>query len=63
VPLPSLKGNPPQYIKGNPPSLLELATQCKFIERCPLAIDKCKMVPPKFKTETGYVRCWLYDDL
>jgi peptide/nickel transport system ATP-binding protein len=61
--IPTLKGNPPQYIKGNPPSLLELATQCKFIERCPLAIDKCKMVPPKFKTETGYVRCWLYDDL
>lgn len=60
--IPTLKGNIPKYIKGNPPSLLEPATQCRFIERCPLAIDKCKMVPPKFKTETGYVRCWLYDD-
>ncbi len=59
--IPTLKGNIPKYIKGNPPSLLEPATQCRFIERCPLAIDKCKMVPPKFKTDTGYVRCWLYD--
>ncbi|MBS3922603.1 MAG: ABC transporter ATP-binding protein [Nitrosarchaeum sp.] len=60
--IPTLKGDIPKYIRGNPPSLLEPATQCRFIERCPLAIDKCKMVPPKFKTETGYVRCWLYDD-
>ncbi|MFB5605355.1 MAG: ABC transporter ATP-binding protein, partial [Nitrosarchaeum sp.] len=44
-----------------PPSLLEPATQCRFIERCPLAVEKCKTIPPKFKTDTGYVRCWLYD--
>ena len=61
--IPTLKGHIPKYIKGNPPSLMEPATQCRFIERCPLAIDKCKMVPPKFKTDTGYVRCWLYDPL
>ncbi len=60
--IPTLKGTIPKYIKGNPPSLLEHATQCRFIERCPLAIDKCKTVPPKFKTDTGYVRCWLYDE-
>lgn len=60
--IPTLKGDAPKYIKGNPPSLLEPATQCRFIERCPLAIEKCKMVPPKFKTDTGYVRCWLYDE-
>ena len=59
--IPKLTGDVPKYIKGNPPSLLEPATQCRFIERCPLAIEKCKTVPPKFKTETGYVRCWLYD--
>lgn len=58
--IPTLKGNVPKYIKGNPPSLLEPATQCRFIERCPLAMDKCKMIPPEFKTDTGYVRCWLY---
>jgi peptide/nickel transport system ATP-binding protein len=60
---PTLKGSPPKSIKGIPPSLLDPATQCRFIERCPVAVDKCKTVPPKFKTETGYVRCWLYDDM
>ena len=59
---PKLKGHSPKYIKGIPPSLLEFPTRCRFIERCPLAIEKCKTVPPKFKTKTGYVRCWLYDD-
>jgi len=61
--IPTMKGDPPKSIRGIPPSLLESATQCRFIERCPVAIDKCKTVPPKFKTKTGYVRCWLYDDV
>jgi peptide/nickel transport system ATP-binding protein len=60
--IPTLKGNIPKYIKGIPPSLLDAPTQCRFIDRCPLVIDKCKQVPPKFKTKTGYVRCWLYED-
>ena len=60
--IPTLNGIAPKYIKGNPPSLLEPPTECRFIERCPLAIEKCKKLPPKFKTETGYVRCWLYED-
>jgi peptide/nickel transport system ATP-binding protein len=60
--IPTLKGNPPKYIKGIPPSLLDKPTQCRFLERCPLAIEKCKELPPKFKTKTGYVRCWLYED-
>ena len=60
--IPKLNGNTPKYIKGIPPSLLDAPTQCRFIERCPLAIEKCKELPPKFKTESGYVRCWLYED-
>ena len=60
--IPTLKGNHPKYIKGVPPSLLDAPTQCRFLERCPLAIEKCKELPPKFKTDTGYVRCWLYED-
>ncbi len=60
--IPTLKGNAPKYIKGVPPSLLDAPTQCRFIERCPLAIEKCKQLPPKFETDTGYVRCWLYED-
>ena len=60
--IPTLSGNTPKYIKGTPPSLLDIPTQCRFLERCPLAVEKCKELPPKFKTETGYVRCWLYED-
>ncbi|QMU55587.1 MAG: ATP-binding cassette domain-containing protein [Nitrosopumilus sp.] len=60
--IPTLNGGAPKYVQGVPPSLLDAPTQCRFIERCPLAIEKCKKLPPKFKTESGYVRCWLYDD-
>jgi len=60
--IPTLKGGPPKYIKGVPPSLLDTPTECRFLERCPLAFEKCKELPPKLKTKTGYVRCWLYED-
>jgi peptide/nickel transport system ATP-binding protein len=60
--IPTLKGEVPTYIKGIPPSLLEPPTECRFLERCPLAIEKCKQLPPKFKTKTGFVQCWLYED-
>ena len=60
--IPTLTGNVPKYIPGTPPSLLDAPTECRFIDRCPLAIEKCKKLPPKFKTDTGYVRCWLYED-
>ena len=60
--IPTLNGHNPKYIKGIPPSLLDEPTECRFIERCPLAIEKCKQLPPKLKTKTGYVRCWLYED-
>ena len=59
--IPRLYGDAPKYIKGNPPSLLEPPTQCRFIDRCTEAMEKCKQLPPKTKTETGYVRCWLYE--
>jgi peptide/nickel transport system ATP-binding protein len=60
--IPTLKGEVPTYIKGIPPSLLEPPTECRFLERCPLAIEKCKQLPPKIKTKTGFVQCWLYED-
>ena len=59
--IPKLSGGAPKYIKGIPPSLLDAPTECRFIDRCPQAIEKCKQLPPKFKTDTGYVRCWLYE--
>jgi len=60
--IPTLKGTTPSYIKGIPPSLLQPPTECRFIERCPLAMEKCKKLPPVFETNTGFVQCWLYED-
>ena len=60
--IPTLHGDKPSFIEGIPPSLLEPPTECRFIERCPLAIEKCKKLPPDFKTKTGFVKCWLYED-
>ena len=60
--IPQLRGTPPKYIKGTPPVLTEKPYECRFIERCPLAVEKCKQLPPMIKTKTGYVRCWLYED-
>ena len=59
--IPTLHGTKPKYIKGTPPSLISLGTQCRFINRCPHAMEKCKKDPPDFKTDSGYVKCWLYE--
>ena len=60
--IPTLYGNKPTYIKGIPPSLLDPKPECRFIARCPLAMEKCKKDPPNFKTDSGYVKCWLLED-
>lgn len=59
--IPALHGDRPSYIKGNPPSLLNPKNECRFIDRCPLAMEKCKSDPPSLKTDSGYVKCWLYE--
>ena len=60
--IPTLHGNKPKFIKGNPPDLVNPQQGCRFIDRCPEAMEKCKKDPPKFKTNSGYVMCWLYED-
>lgn len=59
--IPTLHGDRPSYIKGNPPSLVNPKNECRFIDRCPLAMEKCKKDPPSFKTDSGYVKCWIYE--
>jgi peptide/nickel transport system ATP-binding protein len=49
------------FIGGSPPSLLAPPAGCRFYARCPHAKDVCRKDPPEFKTESGYVRCWLYE--
>jgi len=60
--IPRLKGEKVvSYIKGAPPSLIQSPQGCRFYDRCPQAMEKCKKDPPKFKTDSGYVLCWLYE--
>ena len=61
--VPKLRSNEKKihFVKGSPPSLLNPPSGCRFYARCPHAMDVCKKDPPEFQTDTGYVRCWLYD--
>ena len=55
------KDTKPKFIPGTPPNLVNPSEGCKFYARCPEAMDKCKKDPPKIKTKSGYVLCWLYE--
>jgi len=60
--IPRLDGDKkPKFITGMPPNLLNPGEGCRFIDRCPEAMEKCKQTPPKINTESGYVLCWLYE--
>ena len=50
-----------KFIRGSPPDLSATKPGCRFFDRCPEAMDKCKTDPPKIKTDSGYVLCWLYE--
>ena len=50
-----------KFIPGSPPDLSANKPGCRFFDRCPEAMDKCKTDPPKIKTDSGYVLCWLYE--
>ena len=55
------KENKLKFIPGVPPDLSTTRQGCRFFDRCPEAMDKCKTDPPKIKTESGHVLCWLYE--
>ena len=48
-------------LKGNPPSLINPSSGCRFYDRCPKAMEKCKKEPPKVMTPSGFVMCWLHE--
>jgi len=50
-----------KFIPGIPPDLSTTRQGCRFFDRCPEAMDKCKTDPPKIKTKSGHVLCWLYE--
>ena len=49
------------FIPGKPPDLVSPKPGCRFFDRCPEAMEKCKTDPQKIKTDSGYVSCWLYE--
>ena len=49
------------FIPGKPPDLVSPKSGCRFFDRCPEAMEKCKTDPQKIKTDSGYVLCWLYE--
>ena len=49
------------FIPGKPPDLISPKSGCRFFDRCPEAMEKCKTDPQKIKTDSGYVLCWLYE--
>ena len=55
------KDEKPKYIPGTPPNLVNPEEGCRFYDRCPEAMEKCKKDPPKFTTKSGYVLCLLYE--
>ena len=50
-----------KFIPGRPPDLVSTKPGCRFFDRCPEAMEKCKKDPPNIKTDTGFVSCWLYE--
>ncbi|MGI0047364.1 MAG: ABC transporter ATP-binding protein [Nitrosotalea sp.] len=60
--MPKIKGKSElTSLKGNPPNLTNPPLGCRFYDRCPQAMEKCKKTPPKIKTKSGYTLCWLYE--
>lgn len=49
-------------IKGNPPNMASPPSGCRFYERCPQAMNVCLQEPEPFKIDTGYTKCWLYNE-
>jgi peptide/nickel transport system ATP-binding protein len=46
-------------IPGTPPQLLHPPQGCRFVDRCPVAFEKCADVPPFIEVEAGHsVACW-----
>jgi len=60
--VPRLRGvKEPDFITGQPPSLFNPPTGCRFYERCPRRMDKCKQEPPVYNLDGRLVKCWLYE--
>jgi len=52
-----------QTIAGTVPELVDLPRGCPFTDRCRIAVEKCRdMPPPAVEVDPGHVsRCWRVD--
>jgi len=52
----------PKFIPGESPSLVNPASGCRFMPRCPSAFEACTETPRLFlTTEHNLTRCWLHN--
>jgi oligopeptide/dipeptide ABC transporter ATP-binding protein len=58
IPRISMRGQPIQPIEGQVPDLIGLSGQCRFLSRCPVAIDACRApIAMQSVSEARKVRC------
>jgi peptide/nickel transport system ATP-binding protein len=57
---PTLKSDEIKGIPGFLPDLANLPSGCRFISRCPYAMEVCKQMPPLKGVGEERVACWLY---
>lgn len=51
-----------QVIPGQVPSIANFPEACRFADRCPHVMPRCRQeAPPRFQVGSTEVRCWLYD--
>ena len=65
IPRPDVEVDRLESIKGVVPDLFHMPKGCRFNNRCPYAIDKCREEdPPLVEIEPGHwSRCWRYSEL
>ncbi|WP_155957890.1 ABC transporter ATP-binding protein [Fodinicurvata sediminis] len=52
-----------QVIPGQVPSITNFPEACRFADRCPHVMPRCRQdAPPAFQVGSTEVRCWLYED-
>jgi len=50
-------------IDGNVPNLIDMGSECRFIDRCPKAMEKCRTEPPTYSVDEEHkVSCYLADE-
>ncbi|MDX6749889.1 ABC transporter ATP-binding protein [Geminicoccaceae bacterium 1502E] len=64
LPNPELRRESTIRLEGEIPSPIDLPPGCPLEGRCPLAIDRCRQMPPAEAVAPGHeVRCWRHEEV